>query len=97
MIFAIIGLLVVLVLAVALSVYAAAAIFAAQADIRQMRDEAQDQIIALRKQMKCVLRDAQRTNATATRVLNKQYRQQKDVDDILYHAKIARERAELNG
>jgi protein-tyrosine-phosphatase len=59
--------------------------------------EAMDHIVALRKQAKAVLRDLSRTNATVIRITDKQYRQQQDVDDILYHAKIARERDQLNG
>lgn len=51
--------------------------------------------LALRKQMKAVLRDASRTNADATRLLQKQYRQQEDVNDILYWAK--ERKGELNG
>lgn len=57
----------------------------------------QEQTIALRKQTKAVLRDIARTGAEAKRVNDRQYRQQKDVDDILYHAKIARETEARNG
>lgn len=97
MIFLTISLVVVLVLALGLTVYAAGAILSARSDISAMRAEAEDHIVALRKQMKCVIKDVQRTNSIAKRTLDKQYRQQKDVDDILYHAKIERERAKLNG
>jgi uncharacterized protein YoxC len=59
-----------------------------------------EQLHALRKQFKVIAHDAARTNADATRILQKQYAQQADVDDILYHARHdaeARARGELNG
>jgi hypothetical protein len=57
-------------------------------------DEQGEQLLAVRKQMKAVLRDASRTNADAKRLLQRQYAQQADVNDILYWAK--ERRGELN-
>jgi hypothetical protein len=56
-----------------------------------------EQIVATRKQAKAVLTLLQQATAQAQRINDKHYRQQKDVDDILYHAKVAREREEQNG
>lgn len=81
--------------AVIVLVLATVLIVRAAHDIRAMRNGANEQITLLRKQMKVVLTDAQRTNATAKRILDRSYRHQKAVDDILYHAE--RERERLNG
>lgn len=67
-----------------------------QASLNEMREEN----LATRKQLKGLLHDAGRVLATGDRLLAKQYQQQKDVDDILYHARVERERqerGELNG
>jgi uncharacterized protein YoxC len=63
-----------------------------------------EQMVALRKQVKGVLRTANQAAAENKRNADRQYRQQKKVDLILYEDQIrrerlqaARERGELNG
>lgn len=58
-------------------------------------DTMAEDLTALRKQIKALLRHANRALSTTDRIIDKQYRQQKDVDDILYWAK--ERRGELNG
>lgn len=56
-----------------------------------------DQLVAQRKLVKAHIRESARVTSQADRILAKQYAQQRDVDDILYWVRQARERGELNG
>jgi hypothetical protein len=47
-----------------------------------------EQAVALRKQTKQILSDAQRTNATAKRILDRTYAFQKQVDVVLMDPKV---------
>ena len=93
-------LIAVLAMAAAFSSYfsyrAARALLDVRAEAIRLREDAYDQIVAVRKETKAMLNIMKRTNASAQRVAEKQFTQYQQVND-LYEAMVARERENLNG